>query len=407
MGILRTPSHDLPYPDGAENVDLVTELGELAKAVDTALDGVAGATPGPVALDDLTDVDVAGAPAVDGQGLLFDAGSGLWKPGDFPAGGGATVLNELGDVDTVTTAPATGDGLMFNGTTWVPGAVSGGGTGVTTLDGLTDVDTTTVAPGDGEVLTFDTATGLWVPAVAPSATPGPIDALTDVDTTTVVPAPGEALVWNGSTWVPGAVSGSGSGGAATLDALDDVDTTTVAPAAGNVLRYSAGQWRPATDVAKIDDLTDVDTATTAPTNGQTLVWNGTNWVPGTAGGGGSSAYDTGWRVVTRNAAWASGTVLLRRIGKTVHLWFHSAQAGTSGNLTLYALPTGFQAPTSLDFQYMHVGRMANADDTTQRTVAIYADTIKAMNYPTSTSMSGRAEWVTDDAEPATLPGTAF
>lgn len=67
-----------------------------------------------------------------------------------------------------------------------------------------------------------------------------------------------------------------------LDALTDVDLTTTAPVSGNFLKYDGTNWVPSAvtaSVASIDDVGDVDTTTTAPQNGDILEWNGTNWVP--------------------------------------------------------------------------------------------------------------------------------
>lgn len=66
------------------------------------------------AVSELSDVDLTGL--ADGNGLFFDEGSGLWKPGDIPTPT-APALDDLTDVDAPT--PTLGDRLVFDGTNWV------------------------------------------------------------------------------------------------------------------------------------------------------------------------------------------------------------------------------------------------------------------------------------------------
>lgn len=60
-------------------------------------------------------------------------------------GGGATSLDALSDVDTSTNPPAAGDALVYNGTDWIPGTSSSGGTstGVLLLENSGSVPTGT------------------------------------------------------------------------------------------------------------------------------------------------------------------------------------------------------------------------------------------------------------------------
>jgi hypothetical protein len=44
---------------------------------------------GPAKLDDLTDVDTSSVAPTNGQALVFDSGTGLWKPGTIAGGGGS------------------------------------------------------------------------------------------------------------------------------------------------------------------------------------------------------------------------------------------------------------------------------------------------------------------------------
>jgi hypothetical protein len=126
----------------------------------------AATSAAPDVLDDLLDVDTTTTPPTDGQGLIFDATSGLWIPGTAAAG--ATDLDGLSDVDTTTVAPTDGQLLKYDAASglWIPADPPA--PGATSLDGLSDVDTTTTAPTDGQLLKYDAASGLWKPATVSS-----------------------------------------------------------------------------------------------------------------------------------------------------------------------------------------------------------------------------------------------
>ena len=64
-----------------------------------------------------------------------------------------------------------------------------------------------------------------------------INDLSDVDTSTSSPSPSEALLWNGTKWVPGAISFITS-----LDGLSDVNIIGT-PASGDVLSYQSGEFK--------------------------------------------------------------------------------------------------------------------------------------------------------------------
>lgn len=257
-------------------------------------------------------------------------------------GGGAAALGDLTDVDLASTPPVNGNALLYNGVEWVPGTASTVGS----LDDLTDVDLTTTAPVSGDYLKYNgsqwvvTATGAYDVAMdggdfdtglTDDTTtifdqfPISIDAHSDVDTTTTPPTNGQALVWNGvDNWVPGTVAAS-----VALNDLTDVAIT--AAATGEVLRYNGSAWVDAqlaysdlsgtpTIPASIDDLADVDTTTAAPTVDQVLVWDGTNWVPGnqTGGsGGGGGAVQTSFVTETQTAS--SGVATFSGIGQSGQL----------------------------------------------------------------------------------------
>ena len=129
-----------------------------------------------------SDVDLT-ATAVNGQALIYDAGSQTWKPGDVAAGGGG-----------------------------------GGDAGATTFTGLTDTPADYGGLNGGFLRVNGAADGLEIVAGFS------IDALSDVDTTTSAPVAGNVLKWNGTNWVPGTDATSGAGGS-DADTLDGLDST--------------------------------------------------------------------------------------------------------------------------------------------------------------------------------------
>jgi len=241
--------------------------------------------------------------------------------GFYTISSGATALDELSDVDTTTTAPTSGDALVFDGTNFVPQAVSG--SGATILNELTDVDTTGVVTNnvikydgtnwvDGSVdysevsntpvLSTVATSGSYTDLINQPSIPSSVDDLIDVDTTTTAPTSGDALVFDGTNFVPQAVSGSG---ATILNELTDVDTTGVVT--DNVLKFDGTNWvdgvvsyseisgTPSLAVVatsgdyndlsntpsipvNVNDLSDVDTTGVVANN--VLKYDGANWVDG-------------------------------------------------------------------------------------------------------------------------------
>ena len=192
-----------------------------------------------VTLSDLSDVTIAGAPAV-GQVLKYD-GVG-WVPsddltisglivGDLKGsvfGDDSTVLvdsvngrlnldrNDFADFPNVTIGTlSSGDVLKYNGAIWE-------NTGLSTAD-LSDVSVT-------------------------------------------MPSVGDILTWQGTAWIPGPFSGSLTG-----DLKGSVfgdDSTVLVDSVRGILNLSRNE---------LADLFDIDTA--APTNNQVLAWNGVRWTP--------------------------------------------------------------------------------------------------------------------------------
>ena len=113
----------------------------------------------PTTLDDLSDVIVAGSPAVTNQVLTFDGSN--WVNAD--AQGGASVLNDLSDVVVAGSPAVTNQVLTFNGSNWVNTEAQGG---AIILSDLTDVVLGS-PPGipllSGQILQYDGSD--WVNAL--------------------------------------------------------------------------------------------------------------------------------------------------------------------------------------------------------------------------------------------------
>lgn len=154
-------------------------------------------------------------------------------------------IGDIGDVDTTTTSPTTGQVLKWDGTNWVP--QNDIDTTLTlsaeSIGSLGDVDITGIT--NGQILEWDSANSKFI-AVTPVAgysstnfdtdfagktttdlaeglnlyytdaradariAAASIDDLSDVDTSTTSPTTGQALAWNGASWVPQTISGSGN-----------------------------------------------------------------------------------------------------------------------------------------------------------------------------------------------------
>ena len=127
--------------------------------------------------------------------------------------------------------------------------------------------------------------------------------------------PSDLVVFNGTNWtyVPAAPSAVASvfgrlgavvatEGDYDLDQLGDVDLTSTPPANNDYLKYDGSAWVPSAVTAGVtsvfgrsgavvategdydlDELGDVDLTTTAPVTDDVLKYDGTNWVPGEAG----------------------------------------------------------------------------------------------------------------------------
>ncbi|MEC7029643.1 MAG: tail fiber domain-containing protein, partial [Pseudomonadota bacterium] len=334
-----TPSVELDVA-GDINLTGMLMMGQIAGDAPTYIS--AGSAVG--ALNDLSDVDTAGV--VDGEVLMYSAGSGSWVTGvasgtglwtdaggyieynssygGMKVGSVASVsaptgmsLNALSDV--LAGSPSTNDVLSWNGTNWVPSASAGGGGGsglwtagsgdtIYYNSGSFRVGVGTASPaneldvvGDIRVsnsVIFAPVSGMSAPVYMSAGGSGAgasaLDDLTDVDTTGVVN--GEVLTYSAGNWVSSAVpdtniwSDSGSG---YIEYDVSYGGIRVASVSGASMPPTGAVASGGSAISTLNDLTDV--TTTGVADGEVLMYSAGSgsWVTGAASGGGSSLWSAG------------------------------------------------------------------------------------------------------------------
>lgn len=256
------------------------------------------------------------APGTDGLYLQStQSGIPAWLP--------SPVISNIGDLDDVSSTPAlSGQVLVWNNGTgeWEPNNVAGTGTvtsvGLVVGPGLASINAPVTSAGDLRVELL--ASGVTPSTYgAPSITVDLYGRVTGIGTSNLsdlgnvnnaAPTEGQALVWNAddSEWRPGSVSGAvtqilagtnvtvdppGGTGPVTVNAVisgsidqfDDVDTTGALNTEVLAWNNNNQKWEPAPPTLGaqvLDDLTDVDTFN--PAQGQILFWDNTlgQWVNG-------------------------------------------------------------------------------------------------------------------------------
>jgi len=267
----------------------------------------------------------------------------------------ANVLGDLGDIDL--TGLQNGYVLKWNGTAWAaqPDLLNTGGTITADILGV-----------NGDILVNSSGNNL-------NLSNNTLQDLNDV-LSFVTPQIGDVLTWNGSSWIPGNVSGDVQGSVFADDStllvdavngklvleynslaeLYDVGYSTY-PSLGEVLVWQEGYWGNATlnldDLGdyttnfRISELQDVDLS--GLQIGDSLLWNGFNWVPATPEGDGGAVqtYDIQGSVIG-----ADSSVLLDH--NTKQLWID--QINVDGNGLI------FKSESDGATQVFNVGRKAPA-----------------------------------------------
>lgn len=117
--------------------------------------------------------------------------------------------------------------------------------------------------------------------------------------------------------------------------------------------------------------------------------------------GGAAVQDTGWRHITAPFA---GELAIRRIGNIVYAVGENLRPAATGDNVLMALPSGFRpsggkSPVGVGFEGTTL-RQVQAFD-----YSPFNLTVKAIGAANSWVLFNHT-WLTDDAWPSTLPGTA-
>jgi hypothetical protein len=269
--------------------------------------------------------------------------STLTNDSGFITGITALSIDDLMDVDTTSTLPTNGQTLIWNGTAWLPGTISGGGTSaVTTVfgrsgdviaqaadyasfyasilqGGLAD---TSVQPGDSigilvndqGFITIDDVpatpvssvfgrTGVITAQVADYASFYATTAQGTLANTAMQPGDPISDLANDSGFITASsipVQSVFGRTGAVIATSADYSAFYATTAQGGLADSSVQPGDPLSTLTNdsgfitgigtlsIDELMDVDTVTVPPTNGQALLWNGAGWAPGTVSGGGGA-----------------------------------------------------------------------------------------------------------------------
>lgn len=223
---------------------------------------------------------------LDGLGdvTITSASSGEFLKWNGTAWINATIpeINTLNDIANVTiTSASSGDLLIWNGSAWVNDTLAS----VNQIDDVTITGATT-----GDILEWNGSA--WVNTTLA------FDDLSDVDMVTLAPSEGDIAYFDGTNWVPYALTIQNAGGVSTssettgdillYDGTNYANTahtlgnitnvTLTSEADGEFLKYNGTAWVNAS-IPEINTLNDVGNVTiTSATSGDVLQWDGTAWV---------------------------------------------------------------------------------------------------------------------------------
>jgi hypothetical protein len=122
-------------------------------------------------------------------------------------------------------------------------------------------------------------------------------------------------------------------------------------------------------------------------------------------------YDSGVRSITVGSGWTGGTITLRRINHTVYCRIASIIGSSSLQTSFFTIPTGFKLP-STGLMLFTGWQGSSISGKPAYTVAYNGDILnyKAAHFDgtawsASYAFSMNVSWDTNDALPASLPGT--
>jgi|JI10StandDraft_1071094.scaffolds.fasta_scaffold105346_2 hypothetical protein len=251
----------------------------------TAGGDLTGAYPSPTVAK-LRGTPLSATTPVDGQVLVFHAGSNSWRPAGLPAGtSDHGALSGLQDDDHPQY-------LLANGGRPLSGPLGLAGNKITGLGAAT-------APGDAVRYQQAVKSGDASGGDLAGAYPNPsVVRLQGNALSSIAPTSGQALIWNGAAWAPATPGAPSVGGdisgplaAATVTALRNRSVSANTPTTGDVLSWSGAAWTPSapsapslggdlggtSQSATVLALQNRPVSSTAPTSGQVLTWNGAAW----------------------------------------------------------------------------------------------------------------------------------
>jgi ribosomal protein L35AE/L33A len=193
-------------------------------------------------------------------------------------------------------SPSTGQVLGWDGVQWTPQTVAGA---VTSAFGRTGA--VTAQSGDysfGQI--SGSVAGGQLPAaggdLSGTLTAARVTGLQSRPIATTVPATGQVLAWDGTQWLPQALSGVGVtsvfGRTGTVTAqTGDYSFAQVSGTVGSgQLPAAGGDLSGALNAPAVAGIQNRPVAATAPSVGQVLVWNGAQWTPQAQAGGVTSLF---------------------------------------------------------------------------------------------------------------------
>lgn len=212
-----------------------------------------------ITLNQLADVDSAGA--IDGDALVWNAGTGRW----VPAVGSGTGVVEGSDY-RINIIAADSSILVNTATGRIAGTFVGDGDLITNIDINKIQNVSTFAPATSDILIFETDT--WINA------PLDLDRIKDVDVAAAVL--GDVLFYDGTNWINIPADGLLKlGQDYNISIIGDDSTRIVDTTTGNVTGNFIGDGSLISNL-ELNQNTDVNILT--PLNGQVLQYQSGNWV---------------------------------------------------------------------------------------------------------------------------------
>lgn len=190
-------------------------------------------------------------------------------------------------------------------------------------------------------------------------------------------------------------------GSTTAEALDVTGALTAGSLVLGTVTHTEGTGSPQSVVSAPVGSTYIDTAATT---------GAIRWIKAT--GTGNTGWvveygDTGWRNLTAVSllnGWTTSSFYLRRVGNVVNVSGTFSKASTTG-VGIYTLPSGFRC-TPVDV-YSKFGATSTSDDVAEWFVIAANHTLSAKyTLMTGTTLYLHGSWLTTDAWPSSLPGSA-